>query len=284
MSANSWIAKNRWHNLYEMEGKLDEILRKLEKLDTLETKLDDLKNNTSQELEEQSKRIANLERKAQADRRRNIIVFGLQSQNYTDKITEIEEVVKFIIPDFRRYDIADIRNAKSTNGNDFTIVTFASTLFKIEIMRRKNTLKNHQLFKNIIIKEDLSKEVREIRRDLFKHLIEKQKAGHKVSIRYDKLMIDGNRFTLDELNNAKKDESRFKRPFNHLTPEKEDTNPKKKDNKAGRSRSRSQSLDKFFSKKKTQEDSGQCNPKQKENAEDSDESSTSHHSTHSSVR
>ena len=68
-------------------------------------------------------------------------------------------------------------------------------------MNGKHKLKNT----NIFIGEDFSYQTREIRRKLTRHLKDiKQKGDSRVAMIYDYLIIDGQKFCLDEKDNLVK--------------------------------------------------------------------------------
>lgn len=124
------------------ELKLDEILSKLEsfkKLESLEKKIDDIKNSIKEDIKEQDIKIRKIENKLNEERRRNIIIFGIKSKTWIDIQQEIQEIIKSIVEDFRKYDIIKIKTINNPERMMF-LVTLSSYLLRNDILKRKKEL------------------------------------------------------------------------------------------------------------------------------------------------
>ncbi|RZF46231.1 hypothetical protein LSTR_LSTR010893 [Laodelphax striatellus] len=246
-------------NTATVNEKLEKILEKLEKLDTLENKVDSIKERFAQEIDtikseihlikENCSRTENIS--VEKDRKLNLLIFGIQGKNFFTINRESMNVLKFLVPEINENYIADIWKTNKSKENSPVIVKLNSSIVKTWILKKKHTLRGETRFKHIQIKEDLSKDVRETRKLLFPHLIRLKENGEKVIMMKDKLKVNGNILSLEELN---KQETTTKRARSEETSPKiqEERNTwshsggqaKKKERKTARHNS----LDRFFRK------------------------------------
>lgn len=173
------------------------------RMNTLENEILATKNlniDLQQKFQEQETKITMLENKISNDLRRNNIIIlnlgelkGSRSDIEREIVSKLEEQLEISITQ------QDINYVKFL-GKNFTepiLISMASWRIKREILEKKRTLRDKQ--SNLIIKEDLPVEVRECRKKLSYYWEQKQKEGIKTYIKYDKLVVNGKMFTLEEL-------------------------------------------------------------------------------------
>lgn len=186
----------------------------LEKISGLESKLDENRKFQEEEIKEVKLQVNELASNIHAYRqieeknirKKNIIIFGLERENVIEMNNTVLKILYYITPDLRPYDIMEIIKMNYKNKNGPVLVKLNSLFLKRDIMKNKFRLMNSEEFKTIKIKEDMPKAVREVRKELFPFL---KAMGKNASLRYDKLLIDGKLYTLDDLKAL--DEQRFKR-------------------------------------------------------------------------
>lgn len=233
----------------------------IEKISGLETKIDENMKKQEEEIRDIKSKFSEFtidiqnfrEREKNIIRKRNIIIFGLDRENISEMNNVIMEVLKYIIPNFRPYDITEIRKINPKNKNGPIIVKLNSLFLKKDIMKNKFKLAKSDTFKTIKIKDDLPKSVRDIRKELFPFMKTHWEKGNKATLRYDKLLINDQLFSLEQLQSQetfkKKRERSEEKDKEEIAknvcnkPEPTSKGKRLKDNKAHH---RSISLDKFF--------------------------------------
>lgn len=179
----------------------------IEKITGLEMKLDENRRHQEEEIKEikvQFKDLktsieTNSERDNNLNRKRNIIIFGINRENFFEINRNILEILEYIITNFRTYDITEIRKLNPKNKNGPILVKLNSLFLKKDIMKNKSKLAKSDKFKTIRIKDDLPKSVREIRKELYPFMKTHWEKGNKATLRFDKLCINDQLFSLEEL-------------------------------------------------------------------------------------
>lgn len=189
--------------------KLAAIDTKLNKLDSLDAKLEqnlktmeNLKSENNElkiQLKEQQHRISVLERETL---KRKVIVFGLKEEEEENE-AKLERKVKQLITslgiELNEQDIQETRRlGREGKGKERpTQVEVATTKLRNKIMREKKKLK--EISSDIWIEEAMSKAVVEQRRELVWYMKEEKMKGNKASIKYNKLIINGKVYTMEEI-------------------------------------------------------------------------------------
>lgn len=152
-------------------------------------------------------RLVNIEKKNNTqdsiERNSNIIIYGVQENNYGEVLRKIIEILKELVPETTKYHIKGLiklsKGGWNTNGP--IKVNLISNILKNDIMRSKHKLQGRELR----IAEDLSIENREIRKKLAPYSLAEKNKGNKVFMRKDTLVINGRTWTLNELQNKDTD-------------------------------------------------------------------------------
>lgn len=179
----------------------------IEKITGLETKLDENNRYHEKEINQMKSQInelsSNMEnyrkREENNTRRKNIIIFGLEEEKPTEMNKMVLTVLQFITSDLRTYDVIDVKKINFKNKNGPILVKLNSIFLKRDIMRNKYKLMKSEEFKQIKIKDDMPKEVRSIRKELYPFMKAQWEKGNKASLRYDKLLINDKIYCLEEL-------------------------------------------------------------------------------------
>lgn len=145
---------------------------------------------------EQEQRIRRLENQ---NRKNNIVVFGLEETegNGNDLASSIMDLIgKRLNIDVTNADINFITRIGEGGQKSRSVLIGCTTWrLKKEILRRKRCLRNTQ----IVIKEDLPKDVREDRKEIGNTLIKMLEAGKRASIRGNKLFYNGKYYAKEDL-------------------------------------------------------------------------------------
>lgn len=195
-----------------MNGKLDEVKNDVqdfkEHFSQLQEEVNELKEGVSslreendqlkdcndrlwQKIEMMGKQVDDLQCRS---KRNNLLFYGMDREEdetnerceqrlqdlFTDKL-ELAENVEF-----------DRVHRISSKPNSPLIARCVFYKDKVKVLKAKRNLKGS----NIFIGEDFSTAVRDIRRKLTQFMKEKRNGGHKVSMVYDHLIVDGEKFFL----------------------------------------------------------------------------------------
>lgn len=224
-----------------MEEPLNEILKKLTRIEEsnnrLEKKIDKLQEELTetkkenkeikekvrraeQKIEEQERRIQTLEREI---RKKNIIIYGVkEEENETEQIRKekIKEVLKKIeIPIDISKEIQQIyRMGKQEviGGKSRPILVELTTEKKrADIFKDSKKLKGTDIW----IAEDYSKMVQEIRKSLIPFLKDARNNGCKAIIRYDKLIVNGKMYSPEDLIQKTEEDETYSKKRGRTTSE-----------------------------------------------------------------
>ncbi|XP_046976329.1 uncharacterized protein LOC124542421 [Vanessa cardui] len=155
-----------------------------EKFNRIETKTKDLELKIAQQ-PSNKKTIVILEKQL---RRKNIIFFGVEEKEkgYESLLSTILDIInnKMKIT-CQKWDIENVNRMGKYSGKIRPIVvTISTTSRKIEILKKKKSLNNT----NIYLKEDFPPSVLQKRRDLQETLKQERESGKRVVLRYDKIV------------------------------------------------------------------------------------------------
>lgn len=207
-----------------MEKKIDSILDKLNKLDSLEMQMTEIKQNLQENIKSVKDDIEKIKldietSKAKEDssrRKYNLLIFGLFGTSFSALFTEIKNIFEYLKLGSQLQNIDYFRKTNLKKDNSPVLIKLNSLLLKNQILKSKNLLNSSENFRSITIKEDFPISVREVRKELFTYLIDYKKQGNKVMLRGDKLVINGQLYTLAELkfqdNKSKRNRSEEKSP------------------------------------------------------------------------
>lgn len=187
----------------------------------IKTEIADIKNilteesNKRKELEirqnQIEERIARIEKLA---RKNNIVIFGLQPREENLLSYTIEQLNQHLNVNINALHINNLFSLGKNQNNPPVLVQFTSFLTKLEVLKQSKNLKGT----GIHISEELSKEERENRKVLVKH--QKQARGKNLNayIRNNKLIINHEAFTAEELENIESDweEENFQEDLNEI--------------------------------------------------------------------
>lgn len=263
-----------------LDAKLSAILEKVNKLDTLEakmctfdSKLDNLENKIDGDVKNIKielmaiKEEVNIQKRLSEynNRTKNVIVFGIVRKNNPDIADLFTKLCNSIEINIRKYDIKRIQIINSQSGESPVKITLISSILRNDILRNKRKLSEIPDYKNIKIKEDLPKDVREKRGSLFKYLVQHKSQGSRVLLKYDKLLIDGKLHTLEELETLGKDKCKRQRS-EESSPEvlPNETNigqtreTGKKPHKSKQKKQRGNSLERYYPKIKQNVNNSPC--------------------------
>lgn len=181
-----------------MEQKIDNINIELMKLQS-ENQERKRENDQLREIVNiQNKKIEMLERDL---KRKNLVIFGIdeeEGEGLEIRQRKIKEVVSRTGVEIEpKEDIAEIRRVgRRENGKDRPlIVELIKGDKKNEIIRSTRNLRGTKWS----ISEDYPKEVQIQRKQLLKHMKMARNKGHRALVIYDKVVIDGEQYTLDDI-------------------------------------------------------------------------------------
>lgn len=196
--------------------KLDQILNYIKSLDErLTKKIDDLVSSTKEEIDlfkrenvvlkeqlgVQNEKILALEER---NRRNNVLILGVEEGE--QNVYELEKSIIGIMESklnvkIKENDINFInRIGRKSNVTRPVLVAFTTWRMKREILKVKRNLQNT----NIVIKEDFSKEMREERKELGTIMMPLREKGVNVSMRGNRLLINGKLYARPEAENLMK--------------------------------------------------------------------------------
>lgn len=154
-----------------------------------------------EKLAAQELKITELEDK---NRKNNIVIFGVEEAE--QNVLELEENLKMWIRDDLQLEIenADInyafRMGKKQEEPRPIMVACTTWRLKREILKNKKRIMDPR----IVVKEDFSRETREERKKLGTIMLKLKEEGKQVSLRGNKLFMEGQYYTKEEINQALK--------------------------------------------------------------------------------
>ncbi|KAI5699895.1 hypothetical protein M8J75_010776 [Diaphorina citri] len=183
---------------------LDEKFSSLEtKFAQLDSKSDEIKKCLEDYKEERKAReeeqVRFMKRSENNERNKNLIIHGIKEKSYHETLKKIMETLTLMEINIPKYCISNIvkLGKKKWDEEGPILMSLISTLLKQDILR--NRIKLNEKNTNISIKEDMSSETRETRKKLAKFSLKAKQEDMKVQMRGDKLMVNGKKWTLKEL-------------------------------------------------------------------------------------
>lgn len=190
------------------ESKEPTLVDIMNKLITMEKKIDD----ASAISKHQTKKIKNLEETIRIQnlkieilesetRKNNLIIFGIPEKEREDmwmlKEKIVSEVIGRIGVNITEQEIDFIKRIgmRTVKVNRPIKVGLTTRFKKIEILKKSSGLKDTK----IAVREDLDKKTREIQKKLIPHKIEAKRRGMKALIIGDKLIINGEQWSAEEI-------------------------------------------------------------------------------------
>lgn len=180
---------------------------------------------------EQHQKIQDMEKEI---RRKNIVIKGVEDK-YEEKSEEINEKLKAVFEQMKiNIDSnADIDEVKRMGKHRVgirrpIIVKMLSGRKKTEILKQTKALRGTDIW----IEEDYPKEILKERKSLIPHLKEARQKGYNVKLRYNKLIVNNEIFTIKELEQTETQTEMItdkKRTFSERSPEM--TNPVEREKK-----------------------------------------------------
>ena len=133
-------------------------------------------------------------------RKNNIIIFGIEEiqQNIIEDVAKIlTELLNIEISSADINDAYTIGKSKNKNGKPI-IVEFISYQKKISVLKEAKTLKGNKIF----IAHDQCPEDQTTRKTLYKHLKDARAKGQQAYIKGNRLIIDSEAYTVENLESA----------------------------------------------------------------------------------
>lgn len=189
------------------------------------------------------------------ERSTNLIFHGLNEENYHNTLKKIIVILNSVEIEGSKYLIRNIRKlGKGDWKGKPVLVSLISVALKIDILRNKKRIS--ELYQDVIIKEDMTQETRDIRKQLSKYSEMATSNNIKAYMRGDKLVVHGKQWSIDEL-------ARDKNKTFLINPKRgreEETSPNKGNEKRGTPNTQHQlkrvnSLENYVIKKNTMDTS-----------------------------
>lgn len=204
--------------LDRLEEKLDESMEKMEKLTKENKELRTLAKN-------QEERICTLEREINGNK---IVIYGIKEEkeetedNLKKKTSQIIQLLGVEVSGHK--DIQEIRRLgeQAQTSSRPVQLEFKTKKIRNEVLKEKKKLK--VINKDIWIEETYSKNVLMERKELLKYMKEERSKGNTAYIRYNKISIQGNLYTLEEVKERNKQVKTNTRTFSQRSPNSTDEN------------------------------------------------------------
>jgi len=189
-----------------MEKKLDKYQEEMNKLKDVNAKLLNENELLKQGLTEQEKRIEKLEREI---RKNKIVIHGVEEQKEESDM-QIKEKIRVILTEMdvsinTEEELTQIRRlGKEYEGRIRPImIEVRSWNKKIEIFNATKKLRGTKIY----FEEDFSKEIIKQRKELIVFMKQYRKEGHHAILKYNNLLINGQKFSLDNLKQIEQQEN-----------------------------------------------------------------------------
>ncbi|RZF46509.1 hypothetical protein LSTR_LSTR009291 [Laodelphax striatellus] len=138
-----------------VEEKLGKILEKLEMLDTLERKMDTINVSFGKEIKDIKSEIDAIKQKylttersnSEKERKRNLLVFGVQGKTVFTINKEIMDILKCLVPEIDGNYINDLWKTNKKKEKSPVVVKLNSMVIRNLILRRKRALQEDDFYK-----------------------------------------------------------------------------------------------------------------------------------------
>ena len=193
------------------EDLFDLMLREKEERKAETEKLKEEINNMKNEMRKYQEKLEELENRG---RRTNLVFKGIEEKKEESWI-ETEEMLMSVFEKHFQYKPKALGQAQrvgqyrqNSKYPRVILARFEKESERKMILDSKFKLKNT----NIYVEEDFSKEVRDIRRVLWKEAVEERKKGKRATVRYKTLIVDGEEF---KWNKEKKQLEKIENKYNN---------------------------------------------------------------------
>ena len=178
--------------LVEVKGRVEELEKGQERMNESVATLVRRCESLSSTVDELSGKIDELENR---NRRNNLVLFGIdekENESWADTEAMVREILQSLLGlGFTSEEIERAhRVGRPGAGSRPVVIRFLSFKHKLLVLDRCHLLKGTKLS----VSEDFSRRVRDLRRSLVPLLKEAKRNGHRASLRYDRLFIDGEPF------------------------------------------------------------------------------------------
>jgi hypothetical protein len=172
--------------------------------DELDQEVSSLKKRCQQLEEEKESLRKGLDRLEGFSRRSNVVLYNVEEEegeNWSRSEKKVLDIFqRFLKLQFEYYSIERAHRIGGKGSNPRPIVVkFNNYKDKLKVLSRSKYLKGTK----IGVAEDYTEEVRKIRVQLKEHLIAARREGRHAVLRFDKLIIEGRSYTLDQLSNKR---------------------------------------------------------------------------------
>lgn len=191
--------------LDRIEGKLDNMSEEMGEIKRENREMRQENKQLKAELNEVNKRVEILEREI---RKKNLVIHGLQeTDNEEPQMLQrkVQEVLIKTGVQIKEEELSEVRRMGILKNNKArpTFVQLASGKKRTEILKGGHNLKGS----NVYINEDYSKEIQTQRRELIYHMKKAREQGNNAKINYNKLTINGEVYTIEQVRNWTKNET-----------------------------------------------------------------------------
>lgn len=137
-------------------------------------------------------------------KRNNVLIFGVKYDNKQNSLAEfvIQKINQWLELDLTLECLNNVYPIGKTESNRPILIQFQSYLTKTRVLKECRKLKGT----GISITEDLTKEDREIQKKLIKHKKQAQSKGYKTYIRRNKLYVNNEEYTIEDLEEKDREE------------------------------------------------------------------------------
>lgn len=191
-----------------MERKIDAFQNELSKINRENKQLKSENQQLKQRITTQEKRMEEIEREI---RKRRIIIHGIKEQD-EEKDIQVKEKVRTVLRDMEikivmEEEITEIRRIGNQQIGKVRpiLLELRNWSKKMEILKATKKLQGTKIY----MEEDYSKEIQGQRKELIKHRNTIRAKGHHAIIRYNRLIINGDTYTLEQLNAEENDSIRY---------------------------------------------------------------------------
>ena len=200
--------------LQSLEEKLEKVTSELQRLTKIEQVVQRTKSEVIELKEENERLRRNLDYLEGQSKRNNIIFYGIEENpEKSETWQETEEIVLDILKKHTDINITNdmIERSHRMGKKSFDRTYPRPVVVKLQSFKKKEEiLKYYRQLKSVgvAMTEHYSDGVKQTRGKLKKHLIQAKEEGCIVHMRYDKLIINGRTYTLQQCEEYEKKEKR----------------------------------------------------------------------------
>lgn len=193
-----------------MEKKIDDFKSELIECKQENVKLKNEIRSLKQHTQEQERRMEEMEREV---KKRNIIIHGVTEQENESELLRNEKIRIILrdmgIPTEMEAEVNETRRiGKYQEGKTRPIVLETRKWSKkVEILKETKNLRGT----NIYMDEDYSRDIQKQRKELLKYMKEFRAEGHTAVVRYNKIIINGDTYSLEQIKTIREQEENKKK-------------------------------------------------------------------------